>query len=185
MTRRKPLRRGRMAARPPKCCSPSRSGAMFPKCATAEDLVKAIRDEKVQMIDLRFTDLPGVSAALLRPAGCSGYRCSQRRHWIRRLIHPRLPGNSGKRHAGRAGPDHGLPRPGCPRIDPGPDLQHRAPVTGQPYSRDPRYIAQKAKTYLKGPAARHRASSARRRSSSCSTTCATDRAVRFRLPTAC
>src|ERR1700741_1215465 len=33
---------------------------MFPKCATAEDLVKAIRDEKVQMIDLRFTDLPGV-----------------------------------------------------------------------------------------------------------------------------
>ncbi|MGY4289372.1 glutamine synthetase [Bradyrhizobium sp. LM2.7] len=32
---------------------------MVPKCATAEDLVKAIKDEKVQMIDLRFTDLPG------------------------------------------------------------------------------------------------------------------------------
>ena len=33
---------------------------MFPNCATAEDLVKAIKDEKVQMIDLRFADLPGV-----------------------------------------------------------------------------------------------------------------------------
>src|SRR5262249_61155106 len=33
---------------------------MFPNCATAEDLVKAIKDEKVKMIDLRFTDLPGV-----------------------------------------------------------------------------------------------------------------------------
>ena len=33
---------------------------MFPNCATSEDLVKAIKDEKVQMIDLRFTDLPGV-----------------------------------------------------------------------------------------------------------------------------
>jgi glutamine synthetase len=29
-------------------------------CATAEDVLKTIKDEKVQMIDLRFTDLPGV-----------------------------------------------------------------------------------------------------------------------------
>src|SRR5258708_17172189 len=29
-------------------------------CATAEDVLKSIKDEKVQMIDLRFTDLPGV-----------------------------------------------------------------------------------------------------------------------------
>jgi glutamine synthetase len=33
---------------------------MIPNCTTAEDLVKTIKDEKVQMIDLRFTDLPGV-----------------------------------------------------------------------------------------------------------------------------
>src|SRR5215475_12417250 len=33
---------------------------MIRNCTTAEDLVKAISDEKVQMIDLRFTDLPGV-----------------------------------------------------------------------------------------------------------------------------
>src|SRR3982074_3389118 len=37
-----------------------RSEAMVPNCATAEDLLKAIKDENVQMIDLRFTDLPGV-----------------------------------------------------------------------------------------------------------------------------
>ena len=33
---------------------------MVPNCATAEDVLKTIKDEKVQMIDLRFTDLPGV-----------------------------------------------------------------------------------------------------------------------------
>jgi glutamine synthetase len=33
---------------------------MFPNCTTSEDLLKAIKDKKVQMIDLRFTDLPGV-----------------------------------------------------------------------------------------------------------------------------
>src|SRR5215510_9571841 len=36
------------------------SEAMVRNCATAEDIVKVIEDEKVQMIDLRFTDLPGV-----------------------------------------------------------------------------------------------------------------------------
>lgn len=33
---------------------------MVPNCITAEDILKTIKDEKVQMIDLRFTDLPGV-----------------------------------------------------------------------------------------------------------------------------
>ena len=28
-------------------------------CRTAEDVVKTIRDRKIEMIDLRFTDLPG------------------------------------------------------------------------------------------------------------------------------
>jgi hypothetical protein len=34
--------------------------AMVPNCTTAEDILKTIKDEKVQMINLRFTDLPGV-----------------------------------------------------------------------------------------------------------------------------
>src|SRR6202521_1049535 len=36
-----------------------RSEAMVPSCATAEDLLKAIKDEKAKMINLRFTTLPG------------------------------------------------------------------------------------------------------------------------------
>src|SRR3989475_8917404 len=33
---------------------------MVSNCVTVEDVLKTIKDEKVQMIDLRFTDLPGV-----------------------------------------------------------------------------------------------------------------------------
>src|SRR5881628_2736882 len=33
---------------------------MVANCVTVEDVLKGIKDEKVQMIDLRFTDLPGV-----------------------------------------------------------------------------------------------------------------------------
>ncbi|MFQ5973152.1 MAG: glutamine synthetase beta-grasp domain-containing protein, partial [Alphaproteobacteria bacterium] len=29
-------------------------------CTTAEDVVKAIKDRKVQMVDVRITDLPGI-----------------------------------------------------------------------------------------------------------------------------
>ena len=32
---------------------------MFLNCTTAEDTLKSIKDKNVQMIDLRFTDLPG------------------------------------------------------------------------------------------------------------------------------
>src|ERR671925_539193 len=33
---------------------------MFLNCATSDDVLKSIKDKKVQMIDLRFADLPGV-----------------------------------------------------------------------------------------------------------------------------
>ncbi len=33
---------------------------MVQNCTTAEDVLQTIKDEEVQMIDLRFTDLPGV-----------------------------------------------------------------------------------------------------------------------------
>jgi len=36
--------------------------------ATARRSPEAIKDEKVQMIDLRFTDLPGVWQTFFRPA---------------------------------------------------------------------------------------------------------------------
>src|SRR5260370_4506863 len=46
-----------------------RSEAMVPNCATAEDILKAIKDQKVQMIDLRFTDLPAVWQHFSVPPG--------------------------------------------------------------------------------------------------------------------
>ena len=33
---------------------------MFFNCTTAEDVVRTIRDRKIEMVDLRFTDLPGL-----------------------------------------------------------------------------------------------------------------------------
>ena len=29
-------------------------------CSTAEDVVRTVKDRKIEMIDLRFTDLPGL-----------------------------------------------------------------------------------------------------------------------------
>src|SRR5215510_4930758 len=40
------------------CCKTG-GQAMSLKCASADDVLKVIKDNKVQMIDLRFTDLPG------------------------------------------------------------------------------------------------------------------------------
>src|SRR5262245_14324931 len=37
-----------------------REEPMALNCTTADDVLKAIKDKKVAMIDLRFTDLPGV-----------------------------------------------------------------------------------------------------------------------------
>ena len=40
-------------------------------CKTPEDVLKAIKHDKIAMVDLRFTDLPELWAALQRAAECS------------------------------------------------------------------------------------------------------------------
>ena len=115
-------------------------------------------------------------AAFLRPAKRAGCD-ARRRHRLRWLIDPRLPGDPRKRHAGRPGPDDGIPRSVSPASTTLVLICNiRDPVTGQPYSRDPRYIAQKAENYLKSTGVADTAISARRRSSSFSTTSASTRA---------
>jgi glutamine synthetase len=89
-------------------------------------------------------------AAFFRTAERSERRCSRRRYRIRWVIDPGFPGDSGKRHACRPGSDDCFPRSVFPGDDTGPVCNIRDPVTGQSYSRDARYIAQKAETYLKG-----------------------------------
>src|SRR5256886_5538450 len=121
-------------------------------CATAEDVLKTIKDQKVQMIDLRFTDLPGVwqhfsvppsavdSDALEEGIGFDGssIRGFQEIQESDMLV---------------------IPDPTTAFLDPFAEARTlvlicniRDPITGQSYSRDSRHIAQKAETYLKGTA---------------------------------
>ncbi|WP_298372925.1 type I glutamate--ammonia ligase [uncultured Bradyrhizobium sp.] len=122
---------------------------MFPTCATAQDIVKAIKDEKVQMIDLRFTDLPGLWQHFSVPPSAAsidalsegiGFDGSSIRGFQEIQESDMLV----------------VPDPTTAFLDPYSPASTlvlicniRDPVTGQSYSRDARYIAQKAETHLK------------------------------------
>ena len=68
-------------------------------CKTSKEVMKAIKDHEVEMVDLRFTDLPGhVAAHLLPDAGVRRGRV-RRRPGLRRLLDPRLAGDQRERHA--------------------------------------------------------------------------------------
>src|ERR1700752_5341218 len=122
---------------------------MFPNCAKSEDLLKAIKDEKVQMIDLRFTDLPGVWQHFSVPP--SAVNVDALEEGI---------GFDGSSIRGFQDIQESdmfvVPDPPTAFLDPFSPATTlvlicniRDPVTGQSYSRDPRYIAQKAETHLK------------------------------------
>jgi glutamine synthetase len=118
-------------------------------CTTPEDVLKAIKNDKIVMVDLRFTDLPGL--------------------WQHFSVPPSaLDGDSFEDGVGFDGSSiRGfqeiqesdmlvIPDPSSAFLDPfteAPTLvlicNIRDPVTGQSYSRDARHIAQKAEAYLK------------------------------------
>jgi len=123
---------------------------MHYECKSPEDLLKAIKDNKIDMIDLRFTDIPGLwqhfsvppraldQNAIVEGVGFDGssIRGFQEIQESDMLV---------------------VPDPTTAFLDPfteAPTLSLicniRDPVTGESYSRDPRYVAQKAETYLKG-----------------------------------
>jgi glutamine synthetase len=118
-------------------------------CKTPEDVLKAIADHNVRIVDVRITDLPGVWQHFSVPARAvdadtfndgigfdgSSIRGFQEIHESDMLV---------------------IPDPTTAFLDPfteAPTLilicNVRDPVTGQAYSRDARYIAQKAEAYLK------------------------------------
>jgi glutamine synthetase len=119
-------------------------------CKTAEDVVSTVRDRKIEMIDLRFTDLPGLWQHFSVPpsaldaesfADGVGFDGSSIRGFQEIQESDMLV----------------IPDPATAFLDPfaeAPTLvlicNIRDPVTGQSYSRDARYIAQKAETYLRG-----------------------------------
>ncbi|MFQ5953456.1 MAG: type I glutamate--ammonia ligase [Kiloniellales bacterium] len=118
-------------------------------CKTPEDALKAIKDHKVQMIDVRMTDLPGLWQHFSVPVSSvdadtfadgigfdgSSIRGFQEIHESDMLV---------------------IPDPTTAFLDPFTEVPTlnlicnvRDPVTGQAYSRDARHIAQKAEAYLK------------------------------------
>src|ERR1700756_5152806 len=124
---------------------------MVENCTTAEDLLKAIKDEKVQMIDLRFVDLPGVWQHFSVPPGAAN----------RDALNEGI-GFDGSSIRGFQEIQESdmlvVPDPTTAFLDPfAPETtlvlicNIRDPVTGHSYSRDARYIAKKAEIYLKGP----------------------------------
>jgi glutamine synthetase len=117
--------------------------------STPEDVLRIMKDQEVEMVDLRFTDLPGL--------------------WQHFSVPPRALDVDGL--ADGVGFDGSsirgfqeiqesdmlvVPDPGTAFLDPFTEARTlvlicniRDPVSGQPYSRDVRHIAQKAEAYLK------------------------------------
>jgi glutamine synthetase len=118
-------------------------------CTTAEDVVRTIKDKGIQMVDLRFTDLPGTwqhfsvppsavdTNAMTEGIGFDGssIRGFQEIQESDMLVVP---------DATTAFLDPFAAAPTLALI-----CNIRDPVTGQPYSRDARYIAQKGEEHLK------------------------------------
>ena len=118
-------------------------------CKSPEDVLKTIKDDKIEMIDLRFADLPGL--------------------WQHFSVPPRAlnldsfadgVGFDGSSIRGFQEIQESdmmvVPDPTTAFLDPfteAPTLvligNIRDPITGQSYSRDVRYVAQKAESYLK------------------------------------
>ncbi|HEX2653566.1 MAG TPA: type I glutamate--ammonia ligase [Xanthobacteraceae bacterium] len=123
---------------------------MHYQCKNPEDLLKTIKDGNIDIIDLRFTDIPGLwqhfsvppraldENAIIDGIGFDGssIRGFQEIQESDMLV---------------------VPDPPTAFLDPfaeAPTLSLicniRDPVTGESYSRDARYVAQKAETYLTG-----------------------------------
>jgi len=116
--------------------------------ATPKDVIKKAKEAGIKIVDLRFTDLPGTWQHFSIPVGelnealfeegigfdGSSIRGFQKIHESDMLLFP---------DPGRAMVDPCLEVPTMAII-----CDIRDPLTKQPYSRDPRYVARKAETYL-------------------------------------
>jgi len=116
--------------------------------ATPRDVIKKAKEAGTKIVDLRFTDLPGTWQHFSIPVGelnealfeegigfdGSSIRGFQKIHESDMLLFP---------DSGRAMVDPCLEVPTMAIV-----CDVRDPLTKQPYSRDPRYVARKAETYL-------------------------------------
>ncbi|MGI9402930.1 MAG: type I glutamate--ammonia ligase [Hyphomicrobium sp.] len=126
---------------------------MFLNCVTIDDVLKAIKDKNVRMIDVRFADLPGIWQHFAVPPSAIdagtltdgiGFDGSSIRGFQEIQESDMLV----------------VPDPASAFLDPFTQettlvliCNIRDPITGQGYTRDARFIAQKAETYLKATGA--------------------------------
>jgi glutamine synthetase len=126
----------------------SKEAPMSYNLSTPEDVLRLIKDEKIQGIDLRFTDLSGLWQHFLVPSTAFDLES------VGRGV--RFDGYSISRvQGGQEGDMLALPDPMSAFLDPfaeSPTLvlicNIRDPIAGQSDTRDPRHIAQKAEAYL-------------------------------------
>lgn len=116
---------------------------------SADEVLKYIKDEKVEFIDVRFTDLPGVQQHFNLPASNFGPEAFTDGQMF--------DGSSIRGFASIHKSDLKLiPDPATAYVDPFRKAKTIAinhsivePRTGEPYERDPRQVASKAEAYLK------------------------------------
>jgi len=116
--------------------------------SNSEEVLRFISDEKVEYLDIRFCDLPGVMQHLTVPAAAVD------EEFLENGIN--FDGSSVRGFQAIHESDMTLlPDPATARVD--PFRKHKTldvnffvhdPITGEPYSRDPRNIARKAEQYL-------------------------------------
>ncbi len=115
---------------------------------TPEDVIKLIQDEGVEIIDLKFTDLPGTLQHVGVPP-----------NEVNESLFANGTGFDGSSIRGFQTIDESdmllVPDPSTAVIDPVYNIKTlsllcniRDPLTGSDYTRDPRYVSQKAEAYL-------------------------------------
>jgi glutamine synthetase len=118
--------------------------------ANSGDALRLMQDEDVEVVDIRFCDLPGLMQHFSVPA-----------HELTEDVFEEGLGFDGSSIRGFQEIQESdmllMPDPATAIIDPFREHKTlninafvRDPVTGESYSRDPRYIAKKAEDYLKG-----------------------------------
>jgi glutamine synthetase len=116
---------------------------------TPAEVVRLLKDEAIEVVDVRFCDLPGMMQHFSAPA-----------HMLDEEVFTEGFGFDGSSIRGFQEIHESdmvlLPDPSTAYVD--PFREHKTlnihcfvhdPVTGEPYSRDPRYVAKKAEAYLK------------------------------------
>ena len=122
---------------------------MAGKDMTAREVVAYIKDHGIRMVDLKFVDVPGTWQHATLPAG-----------QVDEKTFTRGIGFDGSSIRGYQAIEESdmllMPDPTTARPDPFVEIPTLSvicnvndPVTGKPYTRDPRYVAQKAEEYLK------------------------------------